>query len=74
MTTLPDKPRSFLAALLFSPDERRLRAGWRLALQALLQILLTVGLAFAVLLLPQGLRNQALDARTALGLGLGEIA
>jgi len=73
MTASTDKPRSFLAAVLFSPDEHRLRAGWRLALQAILQILLTLGLAFAILVLPRGLRNQALDARTGLGLGLGEI-
>ena len=74
MTASPDKPRSFLAALLFSPDEHRLRAGWRLALQAALQILLTLGLALGVLLLPKGLGSLALDPRTGLGLGLGEIA
>jgi membrane protease YdiL (CAAX protease family) len=74
MTASPDKRRSFPAAVLFSPDEHRLRAGWRLALQALLQFLLTLGLAFAVLVLPQGLRNQALDPRTGVGLGLGEVA
>jgi membrane protease YdiL (CAAX protease family) len=74
MTVPPDKPRSCLGALLFSPDEHRLRAGWRLALQATLQILLTLGLALGVLLLPQGLSSLTLDPRTGLGLGLGEIA
>jgi membrane protease YdiL (CAAX protease family) len=68
------EPRSFLAAMLFSPDEHRLRAGWRLTLQAILQILLTLGLAFAVLVLPPALMSQAVDVRTGLGLGLGEVA
>ncbi|MFN2119570.1 MAG: lysostaphin resistance A-like protein [Anaerolineales bacterium] len=74
MTASADKRRSFPAALLFSPDEHRLRAGWRLALQAMLQMLLTLGLALAFLVLPQALRNQSLDIRTGYGLGLGEIA
>ncbi len=34
------KKRSFLAAVFLSPDERRLRAGWRLLLQTLLFMLL----------------------------------
>jgi membrane protease YdiL (CAAX protease family) len=73
MAASSERPRSFVSALLFSPDEHRLRAGWRLALQAALQILLTLGLALGVLLLPQAVRSLALDAGTGLGLGLGEI-
>jgi membrane protease YdiL (CAAX protease family) len=69
----PNKPRSFLAGVLFSPDEKRLRAGWRLALQVMLQVLLTLGLAIAALGLPQGLRSRALDIGSGLGLGLSEI-
>jgi membrane protease YdiL (CAAX protease family) len=32
--------RSFLSQILFSPDERRLRAGWRLALQSIISFIL----------------------------------
>jgi membrane protease YdiL (CAAX protease family) len=74
MTTPPNKPRSCVGAILLSPDEHRLRAGWRLALQGVLQILLTLGLALIVLVLPQGMMNQVLNAQTGVGLGLGEIA
>jgi membrane protease YdiL (CAAX protease family) len=74
MTTLPNEPRSFLATVLFSPDEHRLRAGWRLALQAMLQILLTLGLALAVLLLPQSQENQAPNMGSGFSLGLAEVA
>jgi membrane protease YdiL (CAAX protease family) len=40
---LNQPPRSFLAQVFLSPDERRLRAGWRLVLQSiLLLVILTV--------------------------------
>ncbi len=42
--------RSLLARVFLSPDERRLRAGWRLLLQAVLLIVLTVVIGLAALL------------------------
>ena len=40
----PNAPRSLLAQVFLSPEERRLRAGWRILLQAiLLLIFLTIG-------------------------------
>jgi hypothetical protein len=45
--------RSLLATVFLSPSERRLRAGWRLLLQVILQILLT-GCLGALLLLGSG--------------------
>jgi membrane protease YdiL (CAAX protease family) len=74
MTTSPKKPRSFFATALFSPDEDRLRAGWRLALQGVLQALLILGLGVPVLVLHQALRHQALSLQTDLGLALGQGA
>ncbi|MEW5870572.1 MAG: type II CAAX endopeptidase family protein [Chloroflexota bacterium] len=43
--------RSFLSRALFSPDERRLRAGWRLLAQAFLLLFLAVALLLPFLLL-----------------------
>jgi membrane protease YdiL (CAAX protease family) len=38
----PTPKRSFIARIFFSPDERRLRAGWRLLLQTLMMIALAL--------------------------------
>ena len=53
--------RSFLSKIFFSPSELRLRAGWRLLIQVMLQILLTA-IAGLVIFLPYSL----LSGRTAL--------
>ncbi len=42
------KKRSFFARIFFSPDERRLRAGWRLVLHTLLFMLLAFLVVFLV--------------------------
>jgi len=53
--------RSFLSNILFSPTEPRLRAGWRLVIQVMLQIVLSV-IAGLVIFLPYSL----LSGRTTL--------
>ncbi len=61
--------------ILFSSDERRLRAGWRLSLQAMLQIVLTVATACGALLFvqPQLLAIQALNPSSTWGLAASEL-
>jgi membrane protease YdiL (CAAX protease family) len=49
---LNQPPRSFLAQIFLSPDERRLRAGWRLLVQSILLLVIlavaSLGVAIAV--------------------------
>jgi membrane protease YdiL (CAAX protease family) len=49
----PSQNRSFLENILFSPDEQRLRAGWRLLLQTLFLILIATcfSILFTIILL-----------------------
>jgi membrane protease YdiL (CAAX protease family) len=49
MDNQPLKKRSFLDTLLLSPEEARLRSGWRLLVQS--AIMLTLGICLSVLLL-----------------------
>ncbi len=67
--------RSGWTKVLFSPNERRLRAGWRLSLQALLQVVLTAATACGALLLvrPQPLVVQALNPSSTWGLTAAEL-
>jgi len=48
-------PRSFFARILLSPDERRLRAGWRLLIQTILMVVIGIGLSLLFSLLPSDL-------------------
>jgi len=41
-------PRSFLKKIFLSPDEPRLRAGWRLLIQTILMLVLLIGLGIPV--------------------------
>jgi len=41
-------PRSFLKKIFLSPDEPRLRAGWRLLIQTILMLVLLIGLGILV--------------------------
>jgi hypothetical protein len=43
-------PRSILAQIFISPDERRLRAGWRLLLQSIILLILLTLVSIAVLI------------------------
>lgn len=58
-------PRSLLARIFVSPDESRLRAGWRLLVQTFLMIVLfiLVGIAsaFVTILFPAGPRNPGFE-------------
>ena len=74
MTKVDGQSRSPLARLLFSPDEHRLRAGWRLAAQASLQIVLTLAIGCAALALPVTWSTRLLDPSSIWGLGTGELA
>ncbi len=48
----PPKPqRSILARIFLSPDEPRLRAGWRLLIQTILMVLIAMGFSIPLLLL-----------------------
>lgn len=44
--------RTLFARIFISPDERRLRAGWRLLLQTLLMLVFSAGLGIGLVLLP----------------------
>jgi len=44
--------RSIAARIFLSPDERRLRAGWRLLVQTLFMVIIGVGLSLFISLLP----------------------
>jgi len=48
----PKPPRSLLASIFLSPDERRLRAGWRLLLQTILTIICVAVLSLPLTFLP----------------------
>ncbi len=68
--------RSCLGYVFLSPSERRLRAGWRLTLQAALQIALTAAavLAGLIILLLWGNLSSALSQTDSLpALALGEV-
>jgi membrane protease YdiL (CAAX protease family) len=74
MTQTESAPRRrFLATIFLSPTERRLRAGWRLALQALMQIVFTLAAGCALLLAPGGLFAAASSGGDALSLGIAEL-
>ena len=48
----PPKPqRSILASIFLSPDEPRLRAGWRLLIQTILMVVIAMGFSIPLLLL-----------------------
>ena len=49
--TVSPPPRSFWKRLFLSPREARLRAGWRLAIQTILMLVLLAGLGIPVVLL-----------------------
>lgn len=65
--------RGPIATIFLSSSERRLRAGWRLLLQALLQIVLTAlaGLVFVVV--RGGIQDATLDLNSLPALALGEL-
>ena len=66
--------RSAAGIILFSPDERRLRAGWRLGLQVLLQGIFTLASACGLMaLIPGGLAGIA-NLTSSEGLAQSEIA
>ena len=44
--------RNILARIFISPEEPRLRAGWRLVLQTIFMIIISIGLGMGLLLLP----------------------
>src|SRR5512143_1022351 len=64
----PRRPR--LAALFFSSAEHRLRAGWRLLIQGLFQLALTLGGGCTLLLVPGtlGAITGEMDALPALAI------
>ena len=68
------RSRSRLASVLFSPDEHRLRAGWRLTLQAMLQIALTLAMGCAALALPSTWSTRVLNPTSVWGLAAGALA
>ncbi len=74
--TQASSSRSCLGYVFLSAAERRLRAGWRLLIQAGLQIALTAGLALAgfVFLLLRGTLNSSLSqANSPSALAIGEV-
>lgn len=77
MDAQPKASRSLLKWIFISPLEPRLRAGWRLLLQASLQIALTAFLGiigFALVLLRGNLQADLGLLNSLPGLGLGELA
>lgn len=46
------KKRNIFARILISPEEPRLRAGWRLVLQTVFMVIISIGLGMGLLLLP----------------------
>lgn len=76
MQDQPTKRRGLLSWIFVSPQEPRLRAGWRLLLQVMLQIALTVilGILLTATALLRGSLQTALEQLNSLaGLGLGEV-
>jgi membrane protease YdiL (CAAX protease family) len=71
-TEHPTAPRSRLGQIFISPSEPRLRAGWRLLIQGILQILLTVLLGL-VIFVPYVLVTGTTGLSGAPYLGLSEI-
>jgi len=67
----PETKRSIIATIFVSPDEPRLRAGWRLLVQTILMILLGI-----VAGMPIGLLGMLLSRELSEGmlLGLGQVA
>ena len=66
--------RSRVANVFFSPREHRLRAGWRLSLQAMLQIVLTLAVGCGALLLPRTFIAPLLDVTSTWGIAAAELA
>ncbi len=72
----PSSSRSCLGYIFLSPSERRLRAGWRLLLQATIQVALTAAVALAalvVLVIRGSLVAELSQANSLPALGLGEV-
>ncbi len=66
MTLPPEtKSRSFISRILISPNEARLRAGWRLLLQTILLLTLSVGLALPIGFLVSAVQVNQLGAVNA---------
>jgi len=65
--------RPLLGTIFISPSEPRLRAGWRLLLQTLLELVIVVTLSIAMILVPGYLLSAYADMQTLPGLGLGEL-
>jgi len=63
---------SFLLVIFFSPSEHRLRAGWRLMIQALLQIGFTL-VAGLIIFLPYSLQSGITNLNGLPFLGLSEV-
>lgn len=60
--------RNIFARIFISPDEARLRAGWRLGLQTIFMLMISVGLSIGLLLTPslfEKIGNQLLIAQIA---------
>jgi membrane protease YdiL (CAAX protease family) len=60
--------------VLFSPSEGRLRAGWRLALQAMLQLIFLFAVGVALILATPGVARGLFDIATLGGLAVAELA
>lgn len=54
MTQQPAPQRNFFATVFLSPDEPRLRAGWRLLLQTILLVLISIPISFIAILVKTG--------------------
>ncbi len=70
--TNPSTKRFILADIFISSSERRLRAGWRLSLQVLLQIFLTLLIGLAIFI-PYIIHSGLIDQNSESFLVFGEI-
>ena len=68
-----ERLRSFAGIVLYSPAERRLRAGWRLVLQVLLQLILTLAAACALIALLPGNLSRIVNPTGLVGLAQAEM-
>lgn len=74
MTQTDLRPRRSLLEFIFlSPDERRLRAGWRLVIQVLMQVVFLFAAGCALFAVPRSLLVAAANPNTVAGLASSEV-